>query len=108
MDDIQLKISGINDEMMSEGMNQKGYFLMPQFLPVNYCKDIISQYDNTTLYRKTITMEKYRFGLGEYKYFKYPLPKLIQIIRSNVYPKLAPIANNWMRLLNIKRQSNRV
>jgi hypothetical protein len=104
MDDMQLKISGIDDQMLSEGMNEKGYFLIPQFLPVNYCKDLISQYDDTTLYRKTITMEKYRFGLGEYKYFKYPLPKLIQILRSNVYPKLARIANNWMRLLNIKRQ----
>ena len=46
-------------------------------------------------------MERYRFGLGEYRYFKYPLPNLIQNIRENIYPKLAPIANKWMEVLNI-------
>jgi hypothetical protein len=46
-------------------------------------------------------MERYRFGLGEYKYYQYPLPGLIQQLREGVYPKLAPIANNWMRVLNI-------
>jgi hypothetical protein len=49
-------------------------------------------------------MEKYRFGLGEYKYFKYPLPNFVHNIRKGVYPILAPVANNWMRLLNLKRQ----
>ncbi len=48
-------------------------------------------------------MERYRFGLGEYKYFNYPLPHLIQTIRKNLYPKLAPIANSWMKVLNIDK-----
>jgi uncharacterized protein len=48
-------------------------------------------------------MERYRFGLGEYKYFNYPLPELIQTIRENIYPKLAPIANNRMKLLHIDK-----
>jgi len=46
-------------------------------------------------------MERYRFGLGEYKYYQYPLPHFIQQLRENVYPRLAPIANNWMRALGI-------
>lgn len=46
-------------------------------------------------------MERYRFGLGEYKYYNYPLPDLIQKIRETIYPKLAPIANSWMKVLKI-------
>jgi hypothetical protein len=49
-------------------------------------------------------MERHHFGLGEYKYFKYPLPDLIQTMRSAIYPKLAPVANTWMKMLNMERR----
>ena len=104
MNDVQQKISEINGQKIAEQMNEKGYILLSQFLPVKYCKELIDKYGNEDLYRKIISMEKYRFGLGEYKYFKYPLPNLIHIIRKGVYPILAPIANNWMRLLSLRRQ----
>lgn len=84
-------------------MNARGYSLVPQFLQDQYCKELIRGYDNEDLYRKTITMERHNFGLGQYKYFKYPLPDLIQNIREAIYPKLVPIANTWMRMLNIER-----
>jgi uncharacterized protein len=46
-------------------------------------------------------MERYRFGQGEYKYFRYPLPALVQEIRSGIYPCLAGIANTWMQVLQL-------
>lgn len=85
-------------------MHDKGYALVPGFLQSQYCKELISEYNNSDLYRKTITMERHRFGLGEYKYFRYPLPELIQTIRREIYPKLVPIANTWMKVLNLERQ----
>ena len=84
-------------------MNERGYSLVPQFLHDQYCKELIDKYDNSELYRKTITMERHNFGLGQYKYFKYPLPDLIESIRETIYPKLVPIANTWMKMLNIER-----
>ena len=85
-------------------MNEKGFALVLQFVPNQYCEELISKYDNSDRYRKTITMERHSFGLGEYKYFKYPLPDLIQTVRGATYPKLAPVANTWMKVLNIERQ----
>ena len=101
---ISEKISGIDWQRVTEEVNEKGYALVLQFLPNQYCEELIGEYDNSDLYRKTITMKRHGFGLGEYKYFKYPLPDLIQTVRRAIYPKLTPVANTWMRVLNIKRQ----
>jgi len=89
--------------LVTENMHDTGYSILKNTLSNHQCEQLISQYNNPQLYRKTITMERYRFGLGEYKYFQYPLPDLIQNIRESVYPKLAPIANTWMKVLNINK-----
>src|SRR3978361_1371192 len=99
--DIQQRIDLVNWETVTEDMNEQGYSCTPNVLTDAECDDMIRQYNNEALYRKTINMERYRFGLGEYKYYQYPLPGLIQQLRESIYLKLAPIANNWMRVLNI-------
>lgn len=101
---ISEKISGIDWQRVTKEMNGKGYALVLQFLPNRYCEELVGEYDNSDLYRKTITMERHHFGLGEYKYFKYPLPDLIQTVRRAIYSKLVPVANTWMKVLNIQRQ----
>jgi hypothetical protein len=40
-------------------------------------------------------MARFRFGLGEYKYFAAPLPPLVQALRTHAYPPLAAVANQW-------------
>ena len=101
MEDIKTKILNIDWQTITEDMNDKGFAIVINFLSNEQCNEIIDNYTNPNAYRKTVVMERYRFGLGEYKYFNYPLPNLIQTIRKNAYPKLAPIANSWMKVLNI-------
>lgn len=100
MEDIKAKLGAIDWSIVNEEMNEKGYAIVPKILLEAQCDNLIQDY-NANTYRKTVVMERYRFGLGEYKYFNYPLPDLIQTIRENVYPYLAPIANRWMKALNI-------
>lgn len=104
MEDILKKIEHTDWQNMTETMHQNGYAIIPNLLSGNDCENLKSNYNNPNVYRKTVVMERYRFGLGEYKYFNYPLPDIIQTIRTNIYPKLAPIANAWFKALNIDKQ----
>jgi hypothetical protein len=88
-------------ESFLDELNCNGYAILKNVLPEEDCRWLISQYSNPDLYRKTINMERYRFGSGEYRYFDYPLPGIIQQIRESVYPLLVPIANNWMQYLRL-------
>ncbi len=101
---ISKYISSIDWIAITEQINEKGFSLVSQFLSPQVCKDFIDKYEQSDLYSKTITMERYRFGLGEYKYFKYPLPDLIENMREEIYSKLVFLANRWMKILEIKRQ----
>lgn len=101
MQNIQSKIASLNWDNMTESMHENGFAIIPNLLDNTQCEDLKANYHNSNLYRKTVVMERYRFGLGEYKYFNYPLPDIIQEIRTSIYPKLAPIANAWMKVLNI-------
>ena len=44
-------------------------------------------------------MGAHAFGEGQYSYFSYPLPPVVQALRSELYALLAPIANSWTRQL---------
>ncbi|MFZ0510348.1 MAG: hypothetical protein WAM14_01970 [Candidatus Nitrosopolaris sp.] len=57
---ISEKISGIDWRRVTEEMNKKGYAIVLQFLPVQYCEELIGEYGNSDLYRKTITMASFR------------------------------------------------
>jgi hypothetical protein len=98
---MEEKIASINWQKIVEEMHEKGFALIPKLLSNDQCTELINGYTNSNAFRKTVVMERYRFGLGEYKYFNYPLPNLIQSIRESIYPKLAPIANAWMKVLNV-------
>ena len=93
-------IENLDWASIRENLHQRGYAQLNQLLNAEECDNLIAEYANPAHYRKTIVMERYRFGLGEYKYFSYPLPSIIQRLRESIYPKLAPIANQWMNALS--------
>lgn len=79
-------------------LNEKGFYQISSLISEAECTTLIKLYDQS-LYRSVINMQRYRFGRGEYKYFDYPLPSLIQTLREQLYPRLAEVANEWATTL---------
>lgn len=104
MQDAIDKTHQLDWQQAADELHSKGYAQVSSVLSKLQCQQLIERYDAPNGYRKTVVMERYRFGLGEYKYFDYPLPDLVQTLRECLYPYLAPIANLWMRQLNIEKQ----
>lgn len=104
MQDIIDTINQIDWQQIASGLHNKGYAQVPNFLLKSRCQKLVEGYNAPNGYRKTVVMERYRFGLGEYKYYDYPLPNLIQTLREHIYPHLAPVANLWMNQLNIEKK----
>ncbi|QEE51166.1 prolyl 4-hydroxylase subunit alpha [Flavobacterium alkalisoli] len=104
MQDIIQKIESIDWKNITESMHQNGYAIIQNLLNEEQCDLLKANYNDSNLYRKTVIMARYRFGLGEYKYFNYPLPDIIQTVRATIYPYLAPIANAWFKALKIDRE----
>jgi uncharacterized protein len=88
-------------KQITESLNNTGFATIRNVLTDEECRTLIDNYGNDRLYRNTIDMKRYRFGEGQYKYFSYPLPSLIQNIRTEYYQPLAKLANEWNEKLSI-------
>lgn len=90
------------DATMLQKLRDNGHARLRALLTAGECDQLVSLYPSASSFRKTIIMERYRFGIGEYRYFQYPLPVLVAQLRSELYPPLASIANEWNRTLGLQ------
>ncbi len=86
--------SGDWDAITAE-LNDFGGALLPRLLTKNECRAIRRLYPDDALFRATIDMRRYRFGEGEYRYFRQPYPEPIDALKHALYPRLLPIARDW-------------
>jgi len=82
-------------QKVSADLDAQGWAVMPKLLSEKQCDAVASLYKKDEGFRSKIVMARHGFGRGEYKYFAYPLPSLIETLRTSLYPHLAPIANRW-------------
>ena len=91
----------MNWNQIYSALDEKGYAVIPSVLSREECIHLAGFYDDNYLFRSRITMERYRFGRGEYKYFNYPLPPAIHALREELYRPLSKIANDWTTKLSM-------
>lgn len=97
--DIQTRVGSLEWDSIQHELDKQGFAKLPVILTKEECEFLIGLYGTEEPYRTTINMTRYRFGEGEYKYFSYPLPEIIQSLRESFYQELAKTANRWLGYL---------
>lgn len=89
------RISGYDWRRIDSELSSYGSAVLQKLLTPKECQQIAALYSEEEHFRSHIIMARHGFGKGEYRYFKYPLPKLLASLRTALYSRLAPIANQW-------------
>lgn len=97
--EIEDRIAACDWSRIAGDLGNHGAASLGRLLTEAECIDLRSRYGQDTPFRSHIIMARHGFGRGEYKYFRYPLPDPVQRLRAALYPRLAPIANDWARTL---------
>jgi len=89
------RLDGFDWAALTGELNAYGCAQTPQLLSAAECKGITKLYDREDMFRSTVDMARHRFGSGEYRYFRYPLPELVAELRTAFYGRLLPVARDW-------------
>ncbi len=101
---ITARIEAVEWERVSQDLDAQGSAILGRLLSADECHTITELYPNDAIFRSRVVMARHGFGQGEYKYFSYPLPRLVADLRTAVYPHLVPIANRWNKAMGIAVQ----
>ncbi|HYJ34647.1 MAG TPA: 2OG-Fe(II) oxygenase, partial [Rhizomicrobium sp.] len=85
--------------LASAELDGQGWSVLPGLVSATDCDRIAASYDQDDIFRSTVVMARHGFGRGEYRYFSYPLPRLVERMRTALYPPLARLANGWQERL---------
>jgi len=83
-------------------LEAQGSAVLPALLSPATCRAVANLYSEDSIFRSRVVMARHGYGRGEYRYFSYPLPALVQALRNSLYPRLVPVANRWNTAMNLE------
>ncbi|WP_266160849.1 2OG-Fe(II) oxygenase [Dyella silvatica] len=98
---IQSRINGIDQAELIQQLDAQGSAQISQLLSPAECMGLAQLYPRREIFRSRVVMGRHGFGRGEYQYFNYPLPEVIDLLRNGLYPLLVPLANRWNESMGI-------
>ena len=99
--DISARVAALDWRALATSLDAQGCAVTAPLLGADECAQLAVLYKNDTGFRSKVIMARHGFGRGEYKYFSYPLPEVISVLRTALYPALAEIANRWNAAMGI-------
>ena len=101
MTEIAHRVAAYDWGAVRQSLDARGWARLPALLDRDQCNAIAALYGPNNLFRSHVVMARHGFGKGEYRYFAYPLPDMVQALRAPLYAQLLPVANRWHERMNI-------
>ena len=98
--DTKQRVAGYDWPTLGSDLDAHGCAVIEKLLSPEECGTIAALYPHEEHFRSHIVMARHGFGKGEYRYFRYPLPDLLGELRTALYARLAPVANEWNERMN--------
>jgi len=95
------RINALDWQQITRDLDGYGNAVLPAILSSPECDVLAALYSDETRFRSQVVMERYNFGRGQYKYFRYPLPENISELRTSLYAHLQVLANRWNEIMGI-------
>jgi len=92
---VQEDIAALDWQRLTDEIDRQGWATTGPLLAEKERVTLAGAYDDVQLYRSRVVMARHGFGQGEYRYYAYPLPPLVQRLREALYERLVGLANRW-------------
>ena len=89
------RIDALDWKSLGGELDSFGCTTLKSVLTRDECRTIAGMFEQNDIFRSTVVMARHGFGRGEYKYWSYPLPKIVNDLRVSLYPHLAAVATRW-------------
>jgi hypothetical protein len=99
---IAERIARLDWRQILQSVETDGFAAIAPILSPDECAELSAMYEVRERFRSRIEMARFRFGLGEYKYFAVPLPPIVAELRASLYPCVVRVANDWMKALRMR------
>jgi hypothetical protein len=93
------RLAAIDWDELGDRLTREGCVLIPGLVDAETCGRLCGLFDDDALFARTVVMDRPDFGQGVYRYFRAPIPDVVDQLRRDLYPHAARIANAWQRLL---------
>jgi hypothetical protein len=91
-------------DALGDRLTRDGCVLIERLMDAARCAQLRAMFERDEMFAKTVVMDRSDFGLGAYRYFRAPIPGVVDQLRKAIYPDVARIANGWQGLLGEPEQ----
>jgi uncharacterized protein len=98
---LKQRIEKYDWDAVAANLNSYGCAVLERLLAPKECQSTAALYARDENFRSHVHMARHGFGKGEYKYFRYPLPAVLNALRPALYSHVVTVANEWNARMDV-------